>query len=136
MKPFLILLLTAAQDNAIAAIKKLGGNVMVDAKSGEVTVFFTDTQITDAGLVHLKGLTSLTVLGLFGTQITDAELEHLKGLNSLTYLYLNGTKLSDAGLVHLKGLNSLTYLYLTGTQVTDAGLAEIKAALPECRVSN
>ena len=39
-----------------------------------------NTQITDAGLEHLKGLTSLEELLLAATQITDAGLEHLKGM--------------------------------------------------------
>ena len=35
-------------------------------------------QITDAGLVHLKGLTNLRTLYLYGTQITDADIADLK----------------------------------------------------------
>jgi Leucine-rich repeat (LRR) protein len=57
-----------------------------------------DTQISDAGLEHLKGLTSLTSLNLTslslkGSQITDTGLEHLKGLTSLTSLTLFGTQI-------------------------------------------
>ena len=37
-------------------------------------------------------------LNLGSTQITDAGLEHLKGLTSLTTLYLANTKITDAGL--------------------------------------
>ena len=37
-----------------------------------------NTQITDAGLVHLEGLTSLQMLSLGYTQITDAGLAILK----------------------------------------------------------
>ena len=67
------------QADAIAAIKKLGGTVNLDKTSGEVVgVDLNYTQITDAGLVHLKGLTSLTTLGLSETQITDAGLAEIK----------------------------------------------------------
>jgi hypothetical protein len=31
-----------------------------------------NTQVTDAGLAHLKGLTSLVALSLSNTQVTDA----------------------------------------------------------------
>ena len=146
MKPFLVLLLPlvlvgcgpeppASQADAIAAIKKLGGTVILDKTSGEVVeVNLRFTPITDAGLEHLKGLTSLTTLYLDGPPITDAALEHLKGLTSLTYLNLDFTEITDAGLEHLKRLTSLTTLDLRSTQITDAGLAEIKAALPKCSV--
>ena len=118
MKPFLVLLLPfvllgcgASEEDAIVAIEDLGGTVETDAKSGEVVeVNLERTQITDAGLVYLKGMTRLTELGLANTQITDAGLEHLKDLTSLTTLGLDGTK------------------------ITDAGLAEIKAALPNCDI--
>ena len=64
------------------------------------------TQVTDAGLEHLKGLTRLQSLDLSGTQVTDAGLEHLKGLTQLQWLSLEGTQVTDAGLEHLKGLTN------------------------------
>ena len=100
-----------SQAEAVAAIKKLGGTVILDKTSGEV-----------AGV------------DLIGTQITDAGLVHLKDLTSLKDLYLDGSQITGAGLVHLKDLASLTTLGLDGTKITDAGLAEIKAALPNCDI--
>ena len=84
------------------------------------------TEITDAGLAHLKGLSSLQLLFLNNTQVSDVGLAHLKGLTSLQRLYLNYTKVSDAGLEHLKGLSSLQELFLSGTQISDAGLAQLR----------
>ena len=84
-------------------------------------------QITDAGLVHLKGLTRLQTLNLSGTQITDAGLEYLKGLTRLQTLNLNGTQITDAGLEYLKGLTQLRELHLSCCkQITDAGLEHLK----------
>jgi internalin A len=145
--------------DAIAAIKELSGKVSLDHHAVEViSVDLRGTQITDAGLEHLKGLTSLKSLYLNGTQITDAGLEHLKVLNSLTQLNLGRTKITDAGLEHLKVLNSLTQLGLDDTQITgaglehlnvlnslkllqlnrtyitNAGLSELESALPKCKV--
>ena len=37
-----------------------------------------DTQVTDSGLVHLKGLTNLEQLKLSGTQVTDAGVKELQ----------------------------------------------------------
>ena len=80
-------------------------------RQGEIArVDLNSTQISDAGLVHLAGLTSLRTLRLMDTQITDA------------------------GLVHLAGLTSLQGLFLEETQVTDAGVARLQEALPNCEI--
>jgi len=92
------------------------------------------TQVTDAGLVHLKGLTNLEKLNLAFTQVTDAGLVHLKELTKLEKLNLVVTQITDAGLVHLKGLTNLEKLYLNGTQVTAAGATELKKALPKINI--
>jgi hypothetical protein len=45
------------------------------------------TQISDAGLEHLKGLTSLRFLSINGTQVTDAGVEKLqKTLGDLVFI--------------------------------------------------
>ena len=75
-----------------------------------VAVGFNDTQVTGAGLVHLKGLTNLEKLAFSGTRITDEGLEHLKGL----------TNLKELGLGH--------------TRVTDEGVQKLQQALPNCKI--
>jgi hypothetical protein len=136
----------SGRDAAIAEIKKLGGSWAVDEQSpGKpvIKVLLSDTQITDAGLEHLKGLTSLKRLDLYSTQITDAGLEHLKGLTGLQSLDLRSTQITDAGLEHLKGLTSLkrnavqdvgAWLDLSSTRVTDTGIKKLQEALPNCRI--
>ena len=74
MKPFLVLLIPlvalgcgsdASQKAAIEQLELLGGRVFHDDPSGALTsVSIWNTQITDAGLVHLKVLTSLKHLTL------------------------------------------------------------------------
>ena len=59
--------------------------------------------MTDAGLVHLKGLPQLRGLSLNATEVTDAVLAELSGMKSLVNLYLYRTKVSDTGLPHLRG---------------------------------
>ena len=66
-----------AEKKAIAAIKKLGGKVTFDEKKpGKpvISVNLRRTEVTDAGLVHLKGLKNLQTLFLNSTKITDAGL--------------------------------------------------------------
>ena len=89
---------------------------------------------TDAGLVHLKGLTSLQELVLDNTQVTDAGLVHLEGLTGLRHLDLTNTEVTDAGLVHLKGLTNVQWLFLYRTQVTEAGVQDLQKALPNCEI--
>jgi hypothetical protein len=152
---------TEAEQQAIAEIKKLGGNVMeiaqndprldvafhlADSKIGDdqiapvknlprtMILNLRGTEITDAGLAHIKDLKGLVKLHLEKTKITDAGLEQLKGLENLEYLNLYGTGVTDAGLKQLEGLKKLRRLYLWQTQATDAGVAALKAAIPEIKV--
>ena len=84
------------------------------------------TRITEAGLAHLEGLTSLRKLYISG-DITDLGLERVAGLTNLDKLNLAFTQISDAGLQHLRGrLPNLKSLALEHTRVTDAGIPELK----------
>jgi hypothetical protein len=129
------------QREAVAAIEKLGGGVLLSEPSGPKwlrslvgedfsqsveSVQLDNTQATDSGLEHLKGFSQLKFLSLYGTEVTDAGLEHLKGLSQLQELDLRETNVTDSGLAHLKGLSQLKSLYLIGTKVTDAGLEHLK----------
>ena len=118
----------------IDAIKKLEGRVTVD-KGTVVDLWLFSSRVTDAGLVHLKGLTNLEKMHLWDTAITDAGLVHLKGLTNLAHLSLTTTKVTDAGLVHLKGLTKLGWLDLADTKVTDAGVKKLQQALPNCKIT-
>ena len=89
--------------------------------------------LVTTGLEHLKGL-NIEVLCLEDTQVTDAGLKHLKRLPKLSWLELGNTKVTDAGLEHLRSLTGLERLHLDGTQVTDAGVNELKRALPNLEV--
>ena len=69
------------------------------------------------------------------TAITDAGLVHLKGLINLKRLILADTQITDAGLVHLRGLKRLQELEVSNTRVTDTALRELQRALPNLRIS-
>ncbi len=129
------------RDEAVAAIRGLRGRVRYDEESPDkriVLVDLVETDVVDADLVFLKGMTHLRTLYLNGTRVTDAGLQHLKGLTSLETLRLGASvgdfggryrglaQVTDAGLEHLKGLANLRVLQLLNTQVTDAGLEHLK----------
>ncbi len=81
--------------------------------------------LSDAELVHLRGLANLQTLDLRRTNITDAGLVHLEELTTLQTLDLRRTKITDMGMVHLKGLTNLWKLDLP-LQLTDAGVVYLK----------
>ena len=58
---------TAQEKAGVAELEKLGATIIPNAQGEIVIVDFNntqDTQVTDAGLVHLKGLTQLKRLRL------------------------------------------------------------------------
>ena len=65
----------------VAELEKLGAEIKRN-NNGEVVDVDLDykaiNSITDAGLVHLKEMTSLEMLWLHGTQITDAGIAELR----------------------------------------------------------
>lgn len=152
---------TEAEKNAIAQIRKSGGQVielaqndprldvafhLADGKIGDdhlaplkdlpklAQLNVRGKEITDAGLVHIKDSKGLIRLHLEKTKVTDAGLAHLKGLENLEYMNLYGTAVTDAGLKQLEGLKKLRRLYLWQAPVTDAGVAALKAAIPEIMI--
>lgn len=92
------------------------------------------TGVTDAGLVCLRGMTTLNELDLDGTSITDAGLAHLGGLTNLKMLYLNETGVTDAGLVHVSRLTKLESLWLLRTRVSEKRVAMLQKTLPGCAI--
>jgi len=113
-------------DDALAPLPALAGRLIL--------VNLRGTEVTDAGLAHLKDLKGLIKLHLEKTKITDAGLEQIAGLENLEYLNLYGTGITDAGLKHLEGLKKLKSLYVWQTQVTDAGVQALQQALPELKI--
>ncbi len=165
-----------AEDKAVAALEKLGGKVRRDKKidgqpvdavywtfanatdhdlailknfkrlkslgmTGNMTdagminlkglthlkfIMLGGSKITDKGLRHIAGLTEVRILALHNTTVTNDGLRYLKGMKKLQILLLNGTKITDAGLMYLKDLGDMRFLGLGDTDVTDAGLLHLK----------
>jgi hypothetical protein len=95
--------------------------------------------VTDAGLGHLTGITTLEELSLVeeggGMVISDAGLVHIGQMKNLKELMLISLpRVTDAGLAHLHGLTNLEDLVIRRTAVTEAGIQQFFKALPDCRV--
>ena len=94
-----------------------------------------NTQITAAGLGHIKGNKNLTKLSLANTSIDDAALKQIEGLTNLMSLNLYNTKVTDAGLASLKSMKFLRKVYAWQSGVTEQGAAELNKALPNVDVN-
>jgi hypothetical protein len=149
-----------SEENAILALRATGARIGVDAQGHAISLAweiptrgaFTDddlahvssleylkevwleqTDVTDAGLRHLKHLRQLETLALIckserGTpaNITDVGIERLSGLTNLQVLRLDNADVTDAGLAHLRKLTKLRDLDLFGTEISDAGLVHLQ----------
>lgn len=85
-----------------------------------------DSQINDAQMAHLKGLTQLHDLGLGHTAIGDVGMRTVGELAGLKELFLAGTRISDAGSIYLARLKNLEALALNDTALGDAALENIQ----------
>ena len=85
-------------------------------------------------VVLISSAHEISKLGLVDTQVTDAGLEHLKHLMNLDFLSLKGTQITDRGAQQLRTLTNLRRLDLSDTDITEAGIASLKDALPNCRI--
>lgn len=65
-------------------------------------LYLSDTNLTDAGLVHLSGLARLEVLDLSYTDVTDKGITALVSLTSLRRINLRGTSVSDEGVAEMQ----------------------------------
>jgi hypothetical protein len=60
------------------------------------------TNVTDAGIVHLTGMTELTSLDLSFAAVTDETIERLRAFNKLKSIRLLGTGVTRQGVIRLR----------------------------------
>ncbi len=97
--------ITVTEEATITALSVAASASIAAGSSNSLAV--SGTQVTGAGLVHVKDLKNLRVLNVSKCAVTDEGLTHLEKMTTLGVLALNGTKVTSAGLVHLKTLPDL-----------------------------
>ena len=60
---------------------------------------------------------------------------HLKGIRTITTLGLEKTQITDSGLEELKGVTGLAHVRVGDMHVTEAGIVELKRAFPKLTIS-
>jgi len=100
----------AAVEDAVTAIQKLGGEVVSAYEERRPQSWLEEVFDDPGSRDDPVGVLKVTRVSFAFTDITDAGLEHLKDLPELEGLVLDGTRVTDAGLEHLKGLTKLESL--------------------------
>ena len=87
--------------------------------------------LTDAGLAHLAGQTSLTgFLSVGSLQFTDKAMASLAGMQNLTYLYFRGN-IADEGLSQVVRLRGLQFAMVTTPKTcSPQAISAVKSSLP------
>lgn len=80
-------------------------------------------RITDLGIAHLSGMTSLRNLSLHNTAISDAALYFLQRLDKLDFLDISGTKVCAEGLEFVSKLPTLRVLLANGIKLSERAAA-------------
>lgn len=90
--------------------------------------------LDDAGMAALTKARSLASLNVSATKVTDKGLAHTEGLSSLVVLFLDDLKgVTDAGLPHLFELQGLARLGLGNTNTTPEGRDRLSRQLPSLK---
>lgn len=78
------------------------------------------TKLSDAGLAYLKDTVQLELLDLSDcNQISDQGLSHIKGLSKLRNLSLWGPRITDDGMKYLSGMTNMVAISFQDCGVTD-----------------
>ncbi|TXT35869.1 MAG: F-box/LRR-repeat protein [Planctomycetota bacterium] len=86
-------------------------------------IYASGTPLGNAGLRHIKSISSLAFLDISASNLTDQQFAELKGANNLVHLKVGANFLSNAGMQTVLGLSKLKILELEGMQtISDPGL--------------
>jgi len=111
-------------DKDLATLAEFGQALARQDK--ELTIRITGPNVTDAGLLSIKGLSNVKVFEASQTAITGKGIAAMSGWQKLKNLDLSETKVDDGALVHLAKLPNLKLLTLDGCSLTGAGLGSLK----------
>jgi hypothetical protein len=102
---------------------------------GEPDRVFLEFCATDEALRWLQHLPRVKEVHIRCSGITDAGLVHLRGL-PVSMLDAQSTPITDAGLQCLQDLPMLRFLNVGGTRITKPAVARLRAARPEVSVQD
>ena len=125
----------ATERTVIAAVEKLGGTAMIDAKLDELARVATKFEkLDDAALIALGKLPNVgSIEVLDASRCTVKGVTGLKELPDLQTLVLGRSELADQSAAVIGSIRTLNVLYLGESRITDVGAASL-AKLKNLRV--
>ena len=90
--------------------------------------------VGDDQMRYVGKLLSLEALDLHSTDVDDAGLAQLTGITNLQQLDLSFTPVTDKGLAVVASMRGLKKLILQGTSTTEEGIAKLRAARKELEI--
>jgi uncharacterized protein (TIGR03067 family) len=90
--------------------------------------------VGDTQMQHVSRLVSIESLNLHSTDVTDAGIAQLKGLSHLESLDLSFTPISDEAVPAISKLPRLKKLTLRGSLITANGIEQLRRARPNVEV--
>ncbi len=97
-------------------------------------LMLSETKITGSGFDALRKLRNLKRLGLESTPVVDSSLAKLVSHKQLEELWLMDTKISDKAIPYLAQLTGLKKLDVDLTEMTPDGVNQLRKALPNCEI--
>jgi hypothetical protein len=99
-------------------------------------IVFTGPKIDDEAISQLRiaGTSPVLQIAMHSCKVSDRGIAHLAGFSSLIYLEITQIPLTDASVSTIARLSKLKSVRLFGTKVTAAGAKQLAAALPEATI--
>ena len=123
--------LDEAQEPAIQAIERLGGEVVRDHFRHDLgwpvisaRLGSSSNPVSDSDLMHLKSFRHIQSLSIHGARLEGDGLSYLKDLPALTRIQID-SHVTDKAVSRLEDLRQLRYLSICSRSMTDHGLASV-----------
>ncbi len=92
-------------------------------------------ELSEPAFSAIQRLSDLRHLRLRACGVDDSEVASLTKLSALEQLHLNDNRITDNAISQLAKMKQLAVLSIENNPLTADGLSKLKAALPNCRIS-
>ena len=94
-----------------------------------------NTQVTAAGLAHLRNLPNRGIMLIDCKKVDDEACAVLGSMPRFQWMSLAGTTITDAGVAKLAACKELRLLDVRRCKISEATVKKLAAALPRCQIT-